>query len=589
MKIFADKDFLPVLKRFALMGTVSLFAACGDDTSSVKPDDDDPGSDISSSFEEQSSSSKDKVLSSSSSRKDNSSSSANLSSSERSSSSSKGDAPSSSSTGEPSSSSTESSPSSSSNGKVDSSNSPEGSSSSIDTSSSSPKGSSSSIGTSSSSAEESSSSAEESSSSVEVASSSSYEELTSNYLRKYFESPYIKYETMKDSRDQQTYRIMTFGSGDEAVVWMAQNLNYTPTSYDGDLYSNTKSEMKCPLGDGSLCSMAGRLYTWTAAMNLDKSYKNANAHADAAVDPVYHQGVCPVGWHMPTKKEFQFLYDLIDDLGKEGTALKSYKGWNSNGAGNDRIGLSFIPYGSSEGVFYGGVWTADENETLSGSPDMVYYTSAENVQYVETESMGYVRCVKNNERNYGTFKDARDGHVYKYTRIGSQTWMAENLEYKMSGSRCLEENNPSECSKNRRAYDLESALIACPSGWHLPDSTEWATLFSAVGGKDVAGLHLKSRKGWAKYFDEDVGDSLSGNGRDSFGFAIIPVGHGMLAFFDPNEASFNHWYSGDLAEFWSSSLNEEGTLAFAPCFMERIMGVCYPSYNVYETIRCVHD
>ena len=304
MKIFADKDFLPVLKRFALMGTVALFAACGDDTSSVKPDDDDPGSDISSSFEEQSSSSKDKVLSSSSSRKDNSSSSANLSSSERSSSSSKGDAPSSSSTGEPSSSSTESSPSSSSNGKVDSSNSPEGSSSSIDTSSSSPKGSSSSIGTSSSSAEESSSSAEESSSSVEVASSSSYEELTSNYLRKYFESPYIKYETMKDSRDQQTYRIMTFGSGDEAVVWMAQNLNYTPTSYDGDLYSNTKSEMKCPLGDGSLCSMAGRLYTWTAAMNLDKSYKNANAHADAAVDPVYHQGVCPVGWYMPTKKEF---------------------------------------------------------------------------------------------------------------------------------------------------------------------------------------------------------------------------------------------------------------------------------------------
>ena len=37
MKIFADKDFLPVLKRFALMGTVALFAACGDDTSSVKP------------------------------------------------------------------------------------------------------------------------------------------------------------------------------------------------------------------------------------------------------------------------------------------------------------------------------------------------------------------------------------------------------------------------------------------------------------------------------------------------------------------------------------------------------------------------
>ena len=57
MKIFADKDFLPVLKRFALLGTVALFAACGDDASSVKPDDDDPGLESSSSEEPGSSSS----------------------------------------------------------------------------------------------------------------------------------------------------------------------------------------------------------------------------------------------------------------------------------------------------------------------------------------------------------------------------------------------------------------------------------------------------------------------------------------------------------------------------------------------------
>ena len=581
--MFASKSILSFGKYFALMGLFAFFVACEDDSSSVKPIDDDPCSYVSSSSEKSSSSSKDNLRSSSSSQDDNSSSSANSSSSEQS---------------LPESSSSEPSSAKSSSSAEVSSSSVEESSSSAGVSSSSVKESSSSAGVSSSSVKESSSSAgvssssvEEYSSSVEVVSSSSYEELTSNYLRGYFESPYIKYETMKDSRDQQTYRIMTFGSGDDAVVWMAQNLNYTPTSYDGNLYSNTKSEMKCPLGDGSLCSMAGKLYTWTAAMNLDKSYKNTNAHADAAVDPVYHQGVCPVGWHMPTKKEFQFLYDLIDDLGKEGTALKSYKGWNSDGAGNDKIGLSFIPYGSSKGIFYGGVWTADENETKSGSPDMVYYTSAENVQYVETESMGYVRCVKNDERYYGTFEDARDGHVYKYVRIGNQTWMAENLEYKMSGSLCLELDFPSECSKNRRAYDLESALNACPSGWHLPDSTEWATLFSAVGGKDVAGQHLKSRKGWAKYYDENVGDSLSGNGMDSFGFAVIPVGYGILAYSSADEhvASFNHWYSGDRAEFWSSSLKESGALAYSPCFMERTFGDCYPSYNTYRAVRCVRD
>lgn len=55
---------------------------------------------------------------------------------------------------------------------------------------------------------------------------------------------------------------------------------------------------------------------------------------------------------------------------------------------------------------------------------------------------------------------------YKWTKIDSQTWMAEN-----------------------------SAITeACPMGWHLPDTTEWNKLINYVGGYTVAGTKLKSLK-----------------------------------------------------------------------------------------------
>ena len=116
--------------------------------------------------------------------------------------------------------------------------------------------------------------------------------------------------------------------------------------------------------------------------------------------------------------------------------------------------------------------------------------------------------------NYSTFIDSRDGKTYNTVKIGTQTWMAENLNYKTSDSWCYD-NNSSNCNTYGRLYTWEAALNACPSGWHLPTDAEWITLTNYLGGEDVAGGKLKSTTGW---------DSPNTGATNSSGFLALPSG-----------------------------------------------------------------
>lgn len=132
-----------------------------------------------------------------------------------------------------------------------------------------------------------------------------------------------------------------------------------------------------------------------------------------------------------------------------------------------------------------------------------------------------ISCLTGISQTTGTFKDSRDGKVYKTVKIGTQAWLAENLAYK-ADSGCWAYNNISaNAAKYGYLYNWEIAENVCPAGWHLPSHDEWNTLKEYVGGQSVAGGKLKSTKEWKSPntgATNEIGfTALPGGGRDSEG------------------------------------------------------------------------
>lgn len=78
------------------------------------------------------------------------------------------------------------------------------------------------------------------------------------------------------------------------------------------------------------------------------------------------------------------------------------------------------------------------------------------------------------------FTDPRDDQTYRTITIDGITWMARNLNFNGPESYCYD-NKPENCDKYGRLYRWESALAACPTGWHLSTEYEWQALELAIG------------------------------------------------------------------------------------------------------------
>ena len=149
-------------------------------------------------------------------------------------------------------------------------------------------------------------------------------------------------ESFTDSRDGQSYGVIKIGE----QTWMAKNLNYATGS------------SACPDGDTRNCKRLGRLYTWAEAKT-----------------------VCPEGWRLPTKADFEKLIaELFKDgvassRGDAGAALKAKDGWFKKGNGSDALGFKALPAG-----YRSAVSKADDGAVTGGKFDGIggyaYFWSA---------------------------------------------------------------------------------------------------------------------------------------------------------------------------------------------------------------------
>jgi len=171
-----------------------------------------------------------------------------------------------------------------------------------------------------------------------------------------------------------------------------------------------------------------------------------------------------------------------------------------------------------------------------------------------------------------------DSYIYSggSVTIGTQTWMAENLNRATTNSTCYN-NNADSCAKYGRLYTWGAAKIACPSGWRLPTDAEWTALTGAVGGEWVAGEKLKATSGWYN------GWNNNGNGTDEYGFSALPGGFGYSG------GDFS--YAGSLGYWWSSTDNDASGAWNR--YMDAVHENVYRSGDYGEafmfSVRCVQD
>ncbi|MDL2262841.1 hypothetical protein LJC11_05005, partial [Bacteroidales bacterium OttesenSCG-928-I21] len=183
----------------------------------------------------------------------------------------------------------------------------------------------------------------------------------------------------------------------------------------------------------------------------------------------------------------------------------------------------------------------------------------------------------------GKFVDRRDGKEYRWVKIGEQVWMSENLNYELPNSRCYDDNL-GNCEKYGRLYKWNEACDACPEGWKLPDSTDFATLEKHVEWITLFEDRYYESTNYGAFLlrQSTASDWIGFGGNNATGFSALPAGY-------LHSYSDNSFYvKGGLAVWWSSSERKKDE-KIVTWVMSDIGGSTY--YSIADTksghsIRC---
>ncbi|MFO7657663.1 MAG: FISUMP domain-containing protein, partial [Bacteroidales bacterium] len=241
------------------------------------------------------------------------------------------------------------------------------------------------------------------------------------------------------------------------------------------------------------------------------------------------------------------------------------------------------------------------NDTTSNGNGSGAFTSI--IKGLTASATYYVRAYAQNIAgyNYGNqieFKtlyetdsltDVRDNQKYMTVKIGDTWWMAQNLNYRDTGTVYYNGDSATHAATYGRLYTWTSAMKGspssitnpsgvqgvCPSGWHLPANAEWNNLISELGGTTSAGSLLKETGNinWSAANTDATNES---------GFTARPGGIVNVSLASSEE--------GTAAYFWSSTETNE-TNAFSKKLVDTGGGVTENSLQKsnHLSVRCIKN